>query len=99
MYSLLQSPFVEPVGGLDGRLTLMSSMSDSRSIARWIDAMLEAAGLELTDEDRHQVLQTYSVLSPRIEALYEVQGAQHEVPGLVFIADPPLASWDEGAPR
>lgn len=61
-----------------------------------IDAMLDAAGIRLAEDDRRQLLEMYSDLWPSVEALYDVPRAQQEVPCLVFIADPPLASWVGG---
>lgn len=71
----------------------MPDMPRGQSVSRRVDMMLAAAGVHLSAEDRRCLLKTYTTLLPRIEALYDVPGADDEVPALVFLADPSLSQW------
>ena len=58
-----------------------------------IDAMLEAAGLDPSAEERVAMAEMYHVFKPGVDALYALPECKYEVPALVFDANPPLARW------
>lgn len=58
-----------------------------------VDAMLDAAGIKPSAEERDQLLEAYALHRPGVAALYEVPDARYEVPALVFQAEPKLAQW------
>lgn len=58
-----------------------------------VDAMLGAAGIAPTPEEREQLLDMYTLYRPGIEALYALPEARYEAPALVFQADPKLTQW------
>jgi hypothetical protein len=58
-----------------------------------IDAMLAAAGLAPSPEERAALGEMYAMFKPGVEALYAVPEARYESPALVFQAAPKLAEW------
>lgn len=60
-----------------------------------VDAMLAAAGLSMTPDERERLLQMYALFRPGVEALYALPEARYEAPALVFQAEPKLKSWGE----
>ncbi|KQX19632.1 hypothetical protein [Sphingomonas sp. Root1294] len=62
-------------------------------MATIVDAMLAAAGLHPEPADRDELIVTYAMFRPAIEALYTVPQARYEVPALAFQAAPKLKKW------
>jgi hypothetical protein len=58
-----------------------------------VDAMIAAAGLSMTPEERERLLEMYALYRPGIEALYALPEARYEAPALVFQAAPKLTAW------
>jgi hypothetical protein len=58
-----------------------------------LDAMLAAAGLSPTADDRAAIGQLYAMFKPGVDALYALPEARYESPALVFQAAPKLAEW------
>jgi hypothetical protein len=58
-----------------------------------IDAMLAAAGLTTSAEERERLLEMYALFRPGVEALYAMPEARYEAPALVFQAEPKLTAW------
>jgi hypothetical protein len=58
-----------------------------------VDAMLAAAGLSVTPDERERLLEMYAIYRPGIEALYALPEARYEAPALVFQAEPKLTAW------
>jgi hypothetical protein len=58
-----------------------------------VDAMLAAAGIAVTLEEREHLLELDEVFGPRMAALYALPEARYEAPALVFQADPKLRTW------
>jgi hypothetical protein len=58
-----------------------------------IDAMLSAAGLDPSPEEREALGQMYATFKPGIDALYAMPEVRYEAPALVFQAAPKLQAW------
>jgi hypothetical protein len=58
-----------------------------------IAAMLAAAGLAPTAQERAALGEMYAMFKPGVEALYAVPEARYEAPALVFQAAPKLTAW------
>lgn len=58
-----------------------------------IDAMLEAAGLDPSAEEREALGKMYATFKPGIDALYAMPEVRYEAPALVFQAAPKLQAW------
>jgi hypothetical protein len=58
-----------------------------------VDAMLGAAGIAPTSDERERLIEMYAMYRPGIEALYAIPEVRYEAPALVFHADPKLAEW------
>jgi hypothetical protein len=58
-----------------------------------IDAMLSAAGLNPSPEEREALAKMYATFKPGIDALYAMPEARYEAPALVFLAAPKLQAW------
>lgn len=69
----------------------MPSENERRAAA--VDALLAAAGLSPEPAEREELIATYAMLKPVVEALYGVSEARYEVPALVFQAAPKLTPW------
>lgn len=69
------------------------SAVDASDQHRFVDVMLESAGISLTAEDREGLLAMYAVCRPGIQAMYALPEARYESPALVFQAQPKLANW------
>jgi hypothetical protein len=58
-----------------------------------IEAMLSAAGLQPSPEERAALGALYAVFKPGVDALYALPEARYEAPALVFQAAPKLDAW------
>jgi hypothetical protein len=58
-----------------------------------IDAMLSAAGLNPSPEEREALSKMYATFKPGLDALYALPEARYEAPALVFQAAPKLQAW------
>lgn len=58
-----------------------------------VDAMLAAAGIALSSEERGQLLEMYAQFRPGVAALCEIPEVRYEAPALVVQAEPKLAEW------
>jgi hypothetical protein len=58
-----------------------------------IDAMLSAAGLDPSAEEREALGKMYATFKPGIDALYAMPEVRYEAPALVFQAAPKLQAW------
>jgi hypothetical protein len=58
-----------------------------------IDAMLSAAGLDPSPEEREALGKMYATFKPGIDALYAMPEVRYEAPALVFQAAPKLQAW------
>lgn len=67
--------------------------SEATAMAAMVDAMLVAAGLDPSASERENLIATYAMFKPAIEALYAVAEARYESPALVFQAAPKLTPW------
>jgi hypothetical protein len=67
----------------------MSTETDTAAV----DAMLAAAGLAPSADERVALTAMYAQFKPGVEALYAVPEARYEAPALVFQAAPKLAEW------
>lgn len=63
------------------------------SDAAAIDAMLSAAGLDPSAEEREALGALYATFKPGVDALYALPEVRYEAPALVFQAAPKLAAW------
>jgi hypothetical protein len=58
-----------------------------------IEAMLSAAGLQPSADEREALTVLYETFKPGVDALYALPEARYEAPALVFQAAPKLAAW------
>jgi hypothetical protein len=58
-----------------------------------MDAMLAAAGLQPSDDEKAALGQLYATFKPGVDALYALPAARYEAPALVFQAAPKLDAW------
>ena len=58
-----------------------------------VEAMLNAAGITLADDERRRLTEMYAMYRPGIAAMYAVPEARYEVPALLFQAAPRLQAW------
>ncbi|HWI70534.1 MAG TPA: hypothetical protein VNT55_01165 [Baekduia sp.] len=58
-----------------------------------MDAMLAAAGLQPSDDEKVALGQLYATFKPGIDALYALPAVRYEAPALVFQAAPKLDAW------
>lgn len=58
-----------------------------------IDAMLSAAGLNPSPEEREALGAMYATFKPGMDALYALPEVRYEAPALVFQAAPKLQAW------
>jgi hypothetical protein len=61
--------------------------------AATIDAMLDAAGLQPSADERAALGRLYATFKPGLEALYALPEVRYEAPALVFQAAPKLDAW------
>jgi hypothetical protein len=70
-----------------------AATTDPSSYGPAVDAMLGAAGITPTSEEREQLLDMYALYRPGIDAMYALPEVRYEAPALVFQAEPKLAEW------
>jgi hypothetical protein len=70
-----------------------SERSPEPDLSAVVDAMLAAAGLSPEATEREDLIATYAMFKPVVEALYAVPEARYEAPALVFQAAPKLTPW------
>jgi hypothetical protein len=58
-----------------------------------IDAMLDAAGLQPSADEREALSRLYATFKPGLDALYALPEVRYEAPALVFQAAPKLDPW------
>jgi hypothetical protein len=58
-----------------------------------IDAMLDAAGLQPSADEREALSKLYATFKPGLDALYALPEVRYEAPALVFQAAPKLDAW------
>lgn len=58
-----------------------------------IEAMLDAAGLKPSADEREALGSLYATFKPGLDALYALPAVRYEAPALVFQAAPKLDVW------
>jgi hypothetical protein len=58
-----------------------------------VDAMLAAAGLTVSADERAKLLEMYAMYKPGVAAMYALPETRYEAPALVFPAAPKLGEW------
>ncbi len=63
--------------------------------AATVDALLAAAGIQLTPDERDRLIAAYPLQRQAFDALYAIDGVRYESPGTIFHAEPRFTDWSQ----